>query len=67
MIKSILFVVVALFPACLFCQEIKANEVDPFTNERTIETTFNHKQYKVVDKLIIFFIQDGACIQHRCK
>ena len=40
MIKSILFVVVALFPACIFCQEIKSNEVDPFTNERTIETTF---------------------------
>ncbi len=37
--KSRLLVVFLLFSARIFSQEIKSNTVDPFTNERTIETT----------------------------
>ncbi len=39
MIKRCLFFLLAAFPSVIFCQEIKSNEVDPFTSERTIETT----------------------------
>lgn len=37
--KIILLALTFFLPVVIFSQEIKSNEVDPFTNERTIETT----------------------------
>ena len=37
--KKLFVFLLLCFPAVVFSQEIKANVVDPFTNERTIETT----------------------------
>ncbi len=38
-LKYFLIVILFLIPVISFSQAIKSNEVDPFTNERTIETT----------------------------
>jgi uncharacterized protein YpmB len=37
--KKLIIIVVYIIPVYVFSQEIKSNIVDPFTNERTIETS----------------------------
>ena len=39
MIKWLIFFFLIAIPALIFSQEIKSNEVDPFSNERSIETS----------------------------